>query len=468
MRTSFMIRRWWIWVVFIACFRLAHINLLWSDEDYHLAAAIRILHGQVPYRDFWYDKPSLPALFYLLIGGMAGWPLRVLDVLFVLAACWVAYRFALAWWSENEGRTAALLLAFFTTFYLTSATVPFAVDGLLLLPHLGAVYFAFQRRALWSGICCASGMLTNVKAVFVVATCGLWLLGELPVFGLGLLTPLLAAALLGLKLDVWGDFYQQVWQWGLVYTTSQNSLGVALRRCADWMGFHLALVAGLLTAGDEFGFRTWAWLALSCAPLLLGSHFAPRYFFQVLPVLVILGSRGIVVGLRRFEWKGGVVLAVMLLVPLVRFGPRYGELIWEREPTNWADAALDVDSRKVADVINSMKRAGDTLFVWGYRPDVYVYTRMTPDGKFSDSQALDGVAADRHLQSSMPASGMNWQANRSLLVNTRPTFLVDGLGLLNPDLRMDKFTELAGWLRKYRLVGTTRLSRIYVRAESKN
>ena len=154
----------------MASLRLAHVNLLWSDEDYHLAAAIQILKGRVPYRDFWYDKPPLAALFYSLIGGYAGWPLRLLDTVFVLACCWLAYKLARAWWGENEGRAAALMLAFFTTFYLPAATVPFAVDGLLLLPHLAAVFFAKERRPFLSGLCCAVGLLTNVKAVFVVMT----------------------------------------------------------------------------------------------------------------------------------------------------------------------------------------------------------------------------------------------------------------------------------------------------------
>src|SRR5665213_950872 len=120
--------RWLTWsaVAGMAALRLAHINLLWSDEDYHLAASLQLLQGRLPYRDFWYDKPPLAALFYCLIGGQNGWPLRLLDFAFVLACCWVAYKVASVWWGEREGRVAALLLAFFTTFYLTPATVPFA------------------------------------------------------------------------------------------------------------------------------------------------------------------------------------------------------------------------------------------------------------------------------------------------------------------------------------------------------
>src|SRR5579859_1064738 len=85
-------------VVALACFRLCHIHLLWADEDYHLAAAIHILHGKVPYRDFWYDKPPLCAAFYLLVGGYPGWPLRILDSAYMLIACYVAYLLAREWW----------------------------------------------------------------------------------------------------------------------------------------------------------------------------------------------------------------------------------------------------------------------------------------------------------------------------------------------------------------------------------
>src|SRR5882724_6619437 len=94
--------------ILFACLRLCHAHLLWSDEDYHLAAAIRILHGEIPYRDFWYDKPPLAAVYYLLIGGHSGLALRSLDAAYILLACFVAYRLALSWWSETEARIAAL------------------------------------------------------------------------------------------------------------------------------------------------------------------------------------------------------------------------------------------------------------------------------------------------------------------------------------------------------------------------
>jgi hypothetical protein len=407
-----------------------------------------------------------------MIGGYSGWPLRLLDVGFVLACCWFAFRLAKAFWGQREGLVAALLLAFFTTFYLPSATIPFAVDALLLLPQLAAVYFAQQRRPFWSGLWCAVGLLTNVKAVFVAATCAVWLSADLPLFTFGLVLLLGAAGAVGAYLHALAAFYNQVWEWGLLYTrdaaASSNLFGTGLKRSGDWLAFHGALVVGITVmtrhSSKDDRFKLSVWLLLSAAALLLGNHFAPRYFFQLLPVMVIAGARGLVLTLERHGQRMGALLTLLLLAPLLRFGPRYLELAWDNlnhQQTHWADAAMDLDSQQVARLINGINRPDATLFVWGYRPDVYVYTRLIPPGKFWDSQPLDGVPADRHLQSSKAADSGVARTNRLHVIQTRPTFIVDGLGLMNPRLAPGSFPEIAAWISTYPLAGKTRLSRIY-------
>ena len=172
--------------------------------------------------------------------------------------------------------------------------------------------------------------------------------------------------------------------------------------------------------------------------------------------MVIPASRGIVLTCNN-RWRVAV-LALALLVPLVRFGPRY---VMPKTP--WTDTVMDVDSQHAAEFINARKHPGDTLFVWGYRPDLYVYTRLIPPEKFADSQPLDGVPADRHLESSQPSTDIAAQANREVLIRSQPTFVVDGLGLLNPALQPQRFPDLANWLKQYRLVDQTNLCRIYAR-----
>jgi hypothetical protein len=457
----------------VAALRLCYIHLLWSDEDYHLTAALQILHGRVPYKDFWYDKPPLAALYYTLINALPGWPLRLLDVAYVLAACWLAYRLACTWWTRREGEAAALLLAFFTTFYLPAAVIPFAVDALLLVPHLAAILLAKQRRPLACGLVCAVGLLVNTKAIFIAAVCALWLASELPLFALGIAAPLAVAACVGWASGALPSFYLQVWQWGLLYAAGSslpNATVLALRHCLDWLAFHATLLAGLLvmypsqTRDERLKFG--GWFALSAASLLLGNHFAPRYFLQLLPVMVITASHGIVIALHRWKRLSVVVLALLLIAPTIRFGSRYATLFADnlahREP-HWSDVALDLDSQNVAARIRALAKPGDTLFVWGYRPDMYVCTRMLPAGRFWDSQPLTGVPADRHLSVSEAVYAGPAAQNRQELVRTRPTFIVDGLGLLNPHLAPAVYPEVQAWLSNYNLVGTTQLSRIYRR-----
>ena len=470
-----VLKRWHlVAIVALVCLRFAHVDLLWADEDYHLAAALQILHSKLPYRDFWYDKPPLSAAYYLLIAGHAGWPLRILDAAYVALACYLAYRLAHALWGEAEGVAAALLLAFFTAFYLPSAVISFAADALMLAPHLAAMYCAQRKLALWAGVWVGVAFLANAKALFLLAACAVWLWGELPLLLGGFAIPTGGAALAAFWSGSWNGYAEQVWRWGFIYAAKSpvlHPLANGVARTLHWLGFHAALVAGALFAwlrmerGDRF--RLGAWLGFSFAAVCLGSRFAPHYFLQVLPPLVILASRGVVLAWRARREVAAVVLTLLLLVPFCRFGPRYLSLAYDhlehREP-QWSDVAMDQDSQDAAGRIRALAQPGETLFVWGYRPDLYVYTRLVSPGRFWDSQPLTGVPADRHLSATAPIyAGPTAVRNREELIRSNPTWFVDGLGLLNPKLAPSVYPNLQPWLKKYRLVARTKLSLIYRR-----
>jgi hypothetical protein len=204
---------------------------------------------------------------------------------------------------------------------------------------------------------------------------------------------------------------------------------------------------------------------LSFAAVCLGNHFAPRYFLQLLPPLAIAASRGITVALAYRRKATLTAVAALLLVPFIRFAPRYATLavvnLYNREP-HWSDVAMDLDSQRAAARIRALAHPGDTLFVWGYRPDIYVYTRMMTSGsRFWDSQPLTGVPADRHLSTTTAIYSAPAARNREEFVRSHPTFVVDGLGLLNPALRPEAYPELQNWLKDYRVVAHTNLCVIY-------
>jgi len=434
--------------------RLCHTAIIWVEEAYPTAAAIQILHAQSLYRDIWFDKPPLLAFAYLLWGAQIGVPLRIAGAAFVFLCCLMTWEFARDLWGPREGLTAALATGFFLTFGIPSAVMALAPDLLMILPHLAAVFLAWRGRPFWSGLLAGLAMLINVKAAFVLAACVLWAGRAWPWLLLGFAIPNAAAfAWFG------QPYFDQVWRWGLLYSERSFQPATGFARTLNWAGFHCALVAGAACAfWKEKNWRIAGWLLLSLMAVAAGWRFFPRYYFQLLPVMALMAARGYMLLGRR----GRFVLLLLLLIPLVRFGPRYltlaNDLLHDREPA-WSDLVMNQDSHAAADRID---RQG-TLLVWGYRPDIFAYTRMPAGSRFLDSQPLTGVLADRHLTNSEPAAPELAARNRQQLIQTRPTWILDGLGPLNPALAITNYPDLREWLAEYQEVGRTRYTVIYRR-----
>jgi len=446
--------------------RLCHLDILWAEEDLPMAAATQMEFGKALYRDVWFDKPPLLASIYLAWGARPGWPLRLAGALYALLACALAYAFARDLWSPREGFWAAGLLGFFLIFDFPSAVIPLAADLSMLVPHVAAVWLAHRGRLFWSGVLAGVAFLLNTKALFVLAACALWCWAGIPLLVAGFLLPTAIAAAWLTETNALVSYIDQVWLWGFLYagnTFLEHPVRDGFVRTADWLGFHAALAAGILGArhGIQAAVR-WklaAWAAISFVAAILGWRFFPRYYFQLLPVMVIAGARGMVLVKR---WR--MVALALLLIPLIRFGPRYFLLARDlatHQPHQWSDVALNQDSQAAAVLVRELVHPGDTLFVWGFRPDLWVYTGLPAATRFLDSQPLTGVPADRHLTQSAAVEAEFTRANREELARSRPTFVMDGLSRYNPALAMDRYPELRAWLAEYREAGRTGGTVIY-------
>ena len=458
--------------------RLCHSLLLWPDEDYHLAAANQLLHGKMLYRDLWYDKPPLSALTYAVIGAPTGWVLRLFDTFWILAICAVAFRFVREVFDDSQAMIASGLIEFFLNFDLPGGVIPIAPDFFMVLPHILAIWCAWKSRPFAAGGWCGIAFLFNPKGVFVLVACGALLWRSIPALLLGFLIPNAVAMATLFAQGAAGPYIDQVWKWGMLYAKTPpvaSSIGDGLRRTVDWFGFHAALVVGCLCCWWKERTRATQFLAVwgvvSLVAVASGARFSNRYFLQLLPVLALAAAHGIVwASSATNRWRAVVLLAgATLLVPLTRFGPRYAVLardLFTSGETPWSDTALDRDSRAVSMWIDSHKHAGDTLFVWGYRPDVFAYTRLPVASVFWDSQPLTGVPADRHLTENLSLMPDWALRNRREAATSRPAFIVDGLSRLNPKLAMDTFPAIRDWLGAYQVVDTTGLSLIYTRTSS--
>ncbi len=364
--------------------RLCHASVLWADEDYHLAGAIQVLHGKIPYRDFWYDKPPLNLGFYLLFGAHTGVWLRVADTAFVLLCCALACRFATELWSQREGFIAAAALGFFLIFYIPSANLPAEPDTLMLAPHLAAVYFAWRRKPFAAGVLAGVAFLLNAKALLVLAACALF--GGLPLLAAGFLVPNAMLLVWLVSTGSLSDYWTQVWRWSVGYISKSPSLvgpEWGFKSLLAWVGFHAALAIGAVwfwwRGRSEERLRIAGWLALSLVATAAGWRFAPRYMNQLLPALVLAAAYG-------FAHMGRVCRAAVLLallVPAIRFGPRYVELARDDlagRAHTWRDVAMDQESRAASNIVLGAARPGDTIFIWGYRPNIVTYTRLPVAG----------------------------------------------------------------------------------------
>lgn len=430
--------------------RLTHSGIVWVEECYPLAAALQIMGGRTLYRDIWFDKPPVAAYFYVLSGAATGWPLRLAGAAFITLCCWLLYRLGMTLWGQREGLVAAALLAFYLTFGIPSAVMALAPDLLMVAPHIAAIWLAALRRPAWSGVAAAIAFLTNAKGVFVLATCLLWNPGSALWTLAGFAFPVAAHLAL---LDAQGaltSYWVQVWDWGLTYsrqTFVEHPLREGAVRTLSWAGFQAAAVLAALYMWwkDRRSNSTalLAWALVSLVGVAAGWRFFPRYYFQLLPVVAAAGARGLCLLPRR----QAIFLLALLFVPVARFGPRYVQLAVGN--TRWRDLAMSSDSRQAADVLKAHSRPGDTLLVWGYRPDIYALTRIPAGSRFLDSQPLTGVLADRHLTHSDVVYPVQAAHNRRELATAQPTFVVDGLGAYNPKLAIGAFDDLRPWLGGY-------------------
>lgn len=435
--------------------------MLWTEESLPLAAALQMKHGSVLYRDIWFDKPPLLPAIYLLWGVRIGAVLRIAGALYALLCSGLAFGVGAAFWSKREGYWAAALVAFFLTFDTHSAVLPLAADLLLLAPHLAAILLTVRKQFFWSGFAAGIGFLINTKGLFVLAACAIFAWPSTVPLLAGFVLPNIAALGYLAGTGSLGPYIDQVWRWGAQYAASpvvSDPVRNGVIRTLNWLGFHIVLVIGavcwLTREKLQTSWKFLAWLALCFAGVLLGWRFFPRYYFLLLPALAIPAAHG----LARMRNRAVFTIALLtMLVPLVRFGPRYARL------STSSDLAMDRDSREASRIALRYAPANGSLYVWGYRPEMYVYTDLRPATKYLDCQALTGVPADRHLGSTQIVLTKGTHEAREELAHAQPDVVIDGLSRYNPALSMDHYPELRPWLAGYREVANTKGSVIYVR-----
>src|SRR5512138_1248434 len=123
---------WLLLLLLVAGARLCHLDIVWVEEGYPLAAAREMLAGKALYKDVWFDKPPLFPATYLTTAGQHGLPLRLLGIAWVMLSAWTCGWAARRTWGKNSELWAAGLCAFYLTFDAAAAVMALTPDLLTI------------------------------------------------------------------------------------------------------------------------------------------------------------------------------------------------------------------------------------------------------------------------------------------------------------------------------------------------
>lgn len=387
-----------------------------------------ILDGRAPYVDLWNPKP--PAVFYVYALAMAVFgrtteALRALDLLIAPAISVTLFALGRRLAGPRVGLWAALL---FPVFYFTETFWTLTQnDGIALLPMTLAVYCAVRAAESrtkgwrWALACGLLGGWTlwfkYPFALFVAAVAGIYLL--LRPRQAGLWQPVGAFIAGGLVVGL-GGLALMAAQGALdallesaAVTSQYTALGFNLTdfgaALATYFGFRwshwgllfvLSLAWPLLwTARGPSGNRrlwagVWLWLLAGLGIMLAQAKGYDYHWLPMLPPLVLLGAGSLerVIQLSAGDRAGRAVrlLAAAGLLAIMAAG------IWpitlpyltgqEDQAAYYgrfqAGEFVADESLLVARYLRERIAPGDSLFIWGFRPEVYYLSQLNPAIRF--------------------------------------------------------------------------------------
>jgi len=372
--------------------------------------------------------------------------IRLIDLLIAPVLLWAAYWLGRRLASDPaRSRRAGLFSALLTgVFYFTETFWTLSQnDGIALLPMmlamvcaLSAAEHALQGRRSWP-LALASGVLCGIAfwfkypfALFALALAGAYVLilrrvrwGDVLAFSAG--NVLMLAGGVG-YLAVIGAF--DAWLQSAFVTSSYTALGLnwndfseALRIATGYRSLHWGLLFVLALTGvvvifihtrrnqrnptpspakiqaNHAGWALLLWLLLSFAMMAIQGKAYDYHWLPMLPPLALLGAVGID---GIFAWIGGkghktteraltVVSGIGLAaaLALVVWGRAFPYLTGAQDRLTYAQTFqagefIARESEEAAAYLRERVQPTDSLYIWGFRPEIYYLSELYPATRF--------------------------------------------------------------------------------------
>ena len=436
-----ILRRHWLPLVALLLVAVAALPILTypmgRDQGMYANIARGILNGQLPYIDVWDIKP--PAIYYIYALGIAIFgpsaaALRAIDLVTALptalALYWLGHRLA-------GKRVAILTIVIFPVFYFTETFASLTQsDSIVTLPMILAVAAAFKTRdyppddrraligAFLTGALCALTLwFKHYYVVFVLVLVADQLLArrrlpfkEVVLFCMGGLLVGLGGAAYFLTTGILQEMLQ------VAQSTSQytalgydpgafftSMLNYAAFRWQHW-GVLIALVLLWPLARRRQPADTrlpgWRlvilWLLSGLGFVLLQAKGFDTHWLPMLPPMALLGaySTGVLLDSlagrlsHRFTPQAGyasihlvAILAFLFILVRVTWLRAWPYLTGREDQIAYyerfqANDLKPAESLTMVEFLRKRVAPGDTLFVWGFRPEVYYLAELRPATRF--------------------------------------------------------------------------------------
>lgn len=456
------------WVAILAVFaalRAPFVSVpLERDEGEYAYIAQRALHGEVPYRDAFDQKPPGIFVIYAAIFLTLGQSIQSIHIgmaIWTLASMALLYRLVARRGGVGAGLVAALALAVTTidpSFLGNAANT----EIFMILPLIGAMLCLVPCegrprpwRIILAGALGTAACWIKPPAVTDVAFLALWLAylhfserprrpwrrlaGELGLLALGGLVVTVPVLVYFLAVGAWRPLFYCIFTYNAIYVTQSSP---PLRLWPDMFWTHTVRpmvaslwpfmvlgaigLARLIRARGRDAALFGGWLAFSFAGVCAGGYFRQHYFIQLLPAVAALVGLALV---RLVRWRPGKprqsvkvgaavgLCSVLVLVPLI---VNWDELSAGNPMLiarhNYGFNPFDY-SAAIGREINRNTSPKDTVLVIGSEPQILFYADRKSATRYILFYPL-AAAPYKGLQRTLDATQREIEA-------ARPKYIVD-------------------------------------------
>lgn len=184
------------------------------------------------------------------------------------------------------------------------------------------------------------------------------------------------------------------------------------------------------------------WLFASLIGLSMSGRFFGHYYIQAFPVLSLLAAYGVLIFSEKIMNRGistsfmkmvvWTVVFVGIVIPVFKYQKKnITRFIINKNNPQLEYDQFELSFNPVADYVRKHTTSNDSIFVWGFCPQIYVLSDRRPASRFIFCNFLTGrmTESPRHFAFDAETDDQitpgSWEMLRDDLSRVKPRFIID-------------------------------------------